>query len=448
MASSPVPLGSILNQYGEPLPPLARRVLTGNERRETSAGNVITADDCLSLDTVLACVRVLAESEAAMPLDLMRKIEEGQFTRVKQATEIPLYHLIRWKPNPEMTAYDFRVWLMVDCILRGRGVAQIIRDGAGNIVELWPLLASRLRAVRRPDGRVCYLYKKQDENNKARTPAKRTNGIVQDGEVLLEFEEVFCINFFFHGGLLGPGIVELQKDHIGSAKGVEDYSNEFFKNGGVISGILKVKDELSEAAYNRLKKDWKENHAKKGQRHSVPILEGGTDFSAVNPNNEETQLLEARKYRRSTLAGVLRVPAHLINDLEKATYSNVEYLDIAFIKHSMRPWLTNWEQRLRLHLLSDKQTGEYYFKHNTRDLERGDFKSRMEGYSQGINSAVINPNQARAWEDWDPYEGGETYYRQGALAPVGSPSPATPANTPSPDPSPTVPSKKPPYKAG
>ena len=140
-----------------------------------------------------------------------------------------------------------------------------------------------------------------------------------------------------------------------------------------------------------------------------------------------------QKFKRSTIAGLLRVPAHFINDLEKATFSNVEHLDIAFVKHSLRPWLTNWEQRLQMTLLNRSERKTYSFSHDLTDILRGDFPTRMTAYGTAVSNGILSPNEVRRRERWNPYEGGDIYLVQGALRDIKQPASGTiPAPSPAP----------------
>ncbi len=194
--------------------------------------------------------------------------------------------------------------------------------------------------------------------------------------------------------------------------------------------MIEVPEEMSEPAYKRLKADWNESHSQKGKRHGVPILEANAKFNPIALDHEETQLLETRKFQRSTLAGILRVPAHMINDLEKATFSNIEHQDLNFVKHTLRPWMTNIEQRCRLTLLTPAERKELYFKHNDRDLLRGDFPSRATAYSLLVNCGVMSPNDARLAEDMNRYEGGDVYLVNSTLVDITKLKDVTPRPAP------------------
>lgn len=405
-----------VRNYSESLRPSDRASRYSRNNRDgdiTMAGIEVDKDEVLRVDTVLACVRVLAESMAALPFELHEVDKDGNYTEAKK---LPLYELMRWQPNDETTAYELRLWMMIDAIIRGAGYAQVRRDGQNKIIDIWQLMARQMRPMRapkadgpkRPVGRLIYTYSQCDASGK----------IQKNSQVLLEADEVLRVQVLPDGGLLSASLIDLQKEAIGASKASEMYSSEFFANGGVVSGVIEVAEEMGEPAYLRLKKDWKESHSNKGERHSVAILEGGAKFNPIALNHEETQLLETRKFQRSTLAGIFRVPAHMINDLEKATFSNVEHIDLAFVKHTLRPWMTNWEQRCRMTLLSLKEKATLCFRHNIGDLIRGDFPTRMDGYSKGVMAGVFSPNDCRRAEGLNSFVGGDQYFVNGTLVKI------------------------------
>lgn len=402
--------GVILNRLGEPLLPVPKWTQTagGQWIKLTPAGTSVDEDHILELDVVLACVRVIAESIAALPLELF-KVDEKK-DEITSAVGEKLYDLLRWVPCPEYTAYERTFITMVDAIIRGFGVTQVIRDASGKPVELWPLEARYIRAGRtsaKEGNRLVFIY--------------TNTGVSRPQPVLLEMEDILIVRSFNYGGLLGSSMTRMAANALGGALAAEDFTAEFFKNGAAPSGTIEIPDELTDEAYLRLKKDWKESHTGKGNRHRAPILEGGAKFNPLSLTNQESQLLETMKYKRSTIAGFLRVPAHLINDLEKATYSNIEHTDLGFVKHSLRPWLTNIEQRCALTLLSPEERKRYTLVHDLTDLLRGDFPARMEGFAKAVSAGIMAPNEVRRKERMNPYEGGDIYLVQGALRDITQP---------------------------
>ena len=366
--------------------------------------HAVDKDNALEMADVLTCVRVLAESVACLPLCIYAKDKDGGY----KADSHPLFELLRWQPNANMTSYDLRLWLMIDALLRGNGVAQVIRDATGNVVELYPLFANKIKYHIMPDGTLHYTYPDPDDEEK---------------ELMLEQNEVLHIRTFSSGHLLSPSLIEMGTDLFSGGKSAEAYTREFFENGSSVSGVIEYPDEMDEETFQRLKEDWSARYSGTGNRHKTPILEGGAKFSPMNLNHAESQMLESRKYTRSQIAGLFRVPAHLINDLEKATFSNIEHQDLGFVKHTLRPWLCNWEQKLRMTLLSDAEKPNYYFKHDTDDLLRGDLTSRFTAYSQGIQNGILSPNDVRRKEDEPIYDGGDAYFINSASVPVAESNP-------------------------
>lgn len=359
----------------------------------------VTPENAMEISDVLTCVRVLAESIACLPLCIYKKEDEGGF----KAYDHPLYEILRWQPNTNQTSYDLRLWLMTDALLRGNGFAQVVRNLRGEVIELYPLFANKIKYHHMPDGTLHYVYPDPED---------------EDSEVMLAQQEVLHIRTFASGQLLSPSLVKLSEDLLSGAKSAEEYTREFFSNGSVVSGVIEYPDEMDDETFQRLKDDWSARYSGQGNRHKTPILEGGAKFNPMNLNHAESQMLESRKYTRSQIAGLFRVPAHLINDLEKATFSNIEHQDLGFVKHTLRPWLCNWEQKLRMTLLSDADKKSYYFKHDANDLLRGDMPSRYNAYSQAIQNGILSPNDVRRREDMPVYEGGDVYFVNGALMPV------------------------------
>ena len=382
-----------------------RKVIYGDTKRSGSLWyqnkklTNIDENNALELSDILTCVRVLAESLASLPLCIYKKEEDGGY----KAYDHPLYELMRWQPNPEMTSYDLRLWMMIDALLRGNGCAQIIRDGVDNIVGIYPLHSQKLGAERTEDGTLVYTYPHPEDQSK----------------IYLQLSEVLHIKTFSSGSLFSPSLVTLSNSLFTGAAGAESYTREFFQNGAVLSGFIEYPDEMDEETYMRLKADWSDRYTGNGNHFKTPILEGGAKFTPLNLNHQESQMLESRKYSRSQIAGLYRVPAHLINDLEKATFSNITEQDLGFVKHTLRPWMSNWEQRLRMTLLSEADKENYYFKHTTNDLLRGDLPSRMQAYSSAIQNGIMSPNDVRRKEDEPSYDGGDVYFANGALMPVG-----------------------------
>ena len=362
---------------------------------QTSAGKTVNERSAMQVTAVYACVRVLAESIAGLPLHVYHNNDTGS----EVAAGHPLYRLRHDAPNPEMTSFVFRETLMSHLLLWGNAYAQIIRDGAGRVIGLYPLLPEHMSVDRdKRTGKLIYSYTQTDDGNP---------NIKSGSQIILARENVLHIPGLGFDGVVGYSPIALA---------TEDYGAAFCKNGATPSGILEHPGIVKNP--DRLRESWK---AQFGQRnsHSVAVLEEGMTFHQLSIPPEEAQFLETRKFQINEIARIFRVPPHMIGDLEKATFSNIEHQSLEFVKYTLNPWVVRWEQSLRLALLSQSEKDSYFIKFNLDGLMRGDYQSRMNGYSVGINNGFMSPNDVRRLENMDPIPdelGGNQYLVNGSLA--------------------------------
>jgi len=405
---SGIPDAGLTSLRSEALPLPARAV---NPRyiwnyQAPSSGETVGEDDAMTIDTVFACVNVLSQSIASLPLDLYRIVRrrDGKEERTK-ARNLPLYRIANKRPHGEFTSFRWRQHMMVQVLLRGNAITQILRDDSGSVIGLYPLLWERATIKRRESsGEIVYEYKPTNQTKDA---------------VALDSSEVLHIRGISEtGGIVGMSVIGAQREALGLARSVERHGGKTFANGASPSGVLEVPDTLSDAAYERLRESWRLNQSGTENAGKTPILEAGTKFSAMSMSNEDAQFLETRKFQRSQIASFFRVPAHLINDLERATFSNIEHQDLGYVKHSLLPWLVNIEQELDCALLTDAEQSRLYFRHNVSALERGDFATRTEGLQKLVHAAIITPNEARAKEEMNAHPDGDVLLGNGTLMPV------------------------------
>jgi HK97 family phage portal protein len=197
---------------------------------------------------------------------------------------------------------------------------------------------------------------------------------------------------------------------IGMGMAAEEFGAKFYKNNASIGGTLEIPTELSTTAYDRLKKSWTEKYQGLKNSSDTAILEGGTKFNPLNIPHNQAQFIETRKFQKQEIAMIFDLPPHMIGDLDKATFSNIEELFLQYLMGSIQPWVVRWEQRLNMQLLSpEERKAEFYFKFNMSALMRGNYAARMTGYSTGIQWGIYSPNECREMEDKNPYDGGDIY---------------------------------------
>ena len=349
----------------------------------SNAGKRVTDRTALQHIAVYACVRVLSEAIAQLPLHVYKYNDKGK----ERVPQHPLYFLLHDQPNPEMTSFVFRETLMSHLLIYGNAYAQIIRNGRGDVIGLYPLMPNKMKVDRDEKNRLIYIYSRYDEANP---------NLKEQGDIVLYADEVLHIPGLGYDGLVGYSPIALAKNAIGISIACEDYGASFFGNNANPSGVLEHPGVIKNP--DKLRDAW---HRAYGGRnaHKVAVLEEGVKFTPISIPNNEAQFLETRKFQIEEIARMYRVPLHMIGDLDHATFSNVEHLSLDFVKYSLDPWIVRWEQGLQKALLSDSEKGQYFIKFNVDGLLRGDYASRMQGYSIGIQNGFLCPNDVRELED-------------------------------------------------
>ena len=369
----------------------------------SNAGKRVTDRTALQHIAVYACVRVLSEAIAQLPLHVYKYNDKGK----ERVPQHPLYFLLHDQPNPEMTSFVFRETLMSHLLIYGNAYAQIIRNGRGDVLGLYPLMPDKMKVDRDEKNRLIYIYSRYDEANP---------NLKEQGDIVLYADEVLHIPGLGFDGLVGYSPIALAKNAIGISIACEDYGASFFGNNANPSGVLEHPGVIKNP--DKLRDAW---HRAYGGRnaHKVAVLEEGVKFTPISIPNNEAQFLETRKFQIEEIARMYRVPLHMIGDLDHATFSNVEHLSLDFVKYSLDPWIVRWEQGLQKALLSDSEKGRYFIKFNVDGLLRGDYAARMQGYSIGIQNGFLCPNDVRELEDMNliPEEkGGFTYMVNGSMS--------------------------------
>lgn len=354
---------------------------------ESYTGKGVTTQSAMQLSTVFACIRVLSESVGMLPCKLMETDGRNRNAAVKH----DLYSLLCVAPNNYMTAQEF--WeLVVACLcLRGNFYAYKVK-GVDTVQELLPLDPSVVKPKFLESGEVAY-------------EVTFRNGATD----VLTQDKIWHIRTLTLDGLNGLNPVAYARQSIALGLATEEHGARLFGNGAVTSGVLETDQQLSDEAFDRLKDQFHDNHQGLANAHKPMILEMGLNWKPVALNQEDSQFLETRKYQRDEICAIYRVPPHMVANLERTTFSNIEHQALGFVNYALIPYLTRIESRINVGLISDRERGRYYAKFNTGALLRGDLKSRYESYGSGINWGILSPNDARELEDMNPRDGGDLY---------------------------------------
>ena len=368
----------------------------------SNAGKRVTDRTALQHTVVYACVRVLSEAVAQLPLHLYKYTNSGK----ERVPQHPLYFLLHDQPNPEMTSFRFRETLMSHLLIYGNAYAQIIRNGRDEIIGLYPLTPDRIKVDRDEHNKLIYIYSRYDEANP---------NIKIQGEIVLKQKDVLHIPGLGFDGLVGYSPIAMAKNALGISLACEEYGASFFANGASPSGILEHPGVIKNPA--KIREAW-HNAYGSGNSHKVAVLEEGMKYQPIAIPNNEAQFLETRKFQIEEIARLYRVPLHMIGDLDHATFSNVEHLSLDFVKYSLDPWLVRWEQELMRALLSESEKGKYFIKFNVEGLLRGDYASRMQGYATARQNGWMSANDIRELEDMNMISeenGGNLYLCNGSF---------------------------------
>nr|DAF01955.1 MAG TPA: Portal [Caudoviricetes sp.] len=369
----------------------------------STSGKNVNEFTAMQTTAVYACVRILSETLAALPLQLYRYTPGGK----ERVYDHPLYHLLHDEPNPEMTSFIFRETLMSHLLIWGNAYAQIIRDRLGRVQGLYPLRPDKMTVCRDENGQIYYIYTKTTDENPAIKPY---------GQVPLRKDEVLHIPGLGFDGLVGYSPIAMARNAVGMTMACEEYGASFFANGASPSGVLEHPGILKDPA--KVRDSWNAVYQGSANAHKVAVLEEGMKYQQIGIPPEEAQFLETRKFQLNEIARLYRIPPHMIGDLEKSSFNNIEQQSMEFVKYTLDPWVIRWEQAMQKALFLPEEKKQFFLKFNVNGLMRGDYESRMTGYSIGRQNGWLSANDIREMEDMNPVpdeEGGNLYLVNGSM---------------------------------
>ena len=371
----------------------------------STSGKYVNERTAMQMTAVYSCVRILSEAIASLPLHIFRYTGTGS----EKASDHPLYHILHYEPNPEMTSFVFREALMTHLLLWGNAYAQIIRNGKGEVIALYPLMPDRMTVDRDSRGRLYYEYRTSDDD-----PLTSKSSTVK-----LQPPDVLHIPGLGFDGLVGYSPIAMAKNAIGLAIAAEEYGSKFYANGATPSGILEYPGTIKDP--DKVRDSWNAGFGGSSNAHKVAVLEQGMKYTPISVSPNEAQFLETRKFQIDEIARIFRVPPHMVGDLDKSSFSNIEQQSLEFVKYTLDPWVSRWEQSITRRLFSDEEKKQYYVKFNVDGLLRGDYESRMRGYATARQNGWMSANDIRELENLDRIpaeEGGDLYLINGNMLPM------------------------------
>ena len=371
----------------------------------TTSGKAVTERSAMQMTAVYSCVRILAEAIAGLPVHLYRYTGAGG---KEKALDHPLYLLLHDEPNPEMSSFVFRETLMTHLLLWGNAYAQIIRNGRGEVIALYPLMPNKMTVDRDDTGQLYYKYYRSSDEAGGKNET-----------VVLPPSDVLHIPGLGFDGLVGYSPIAMAKNAIGLAIATEEYGAKFFANGAAPSGVLEHPGTIKDP--QRVREAWQSQFGGSQNSGKIAVLEEGMKYTPISISPEQAQFLETRKFQINEIARIFRVPPHMVGDLEKSSFSNIEQQSLEFVKYTLDPWVIRWEQSIQRTLLTSEEKKTYFVKFNVEGLLRGDYQSRMNGYATARQNGWMSANDIRELENLDRIpteEGGDLYLINGNMLPL------------------------------
>lgn len=344
----------------------------------------VSPDLAMKLSAVYACVYVLSSSVAQLPLHV--KCKSGD--KVETVKDHPAYYLLHDSPNAWQTSYKLREYAQSSVLLYGNAYIHIVRDKNGEVVSLESLEPWKVQLLKN-GSRYVYAYYGDDKT------------------MSLSPDDVLHIKSLGPSIKTGKSVIQTHAETIGLGLDARKFASGFFGGNARPAGILSVKTPLNSNAWENFKKMWQTAQEKlRSEENKTILLPAELDYKALTVSPVDTELLSMMKLNRSEIAGIFNVPAHMINDLEKATFSNISEQTIQFIRFSVMPWVVNWEQELNRKIFTDaERKAGYFVKFNLAGIMRGTAGERATFYHAAITDGWMSRNEARQLEDMNPVEG-------------------------------------------
>jgi HK97 family phage portal protein len=352
----------------------------GDGGSRTPSGIRVTADNSMACSAYTACIRVISDAVSSLPLHVYERLPNGGKAK---APSNPVYRLLHMQPNPWQTAQEFRDWMTGMYLHYGASYAEIRPGARGAISELWPLHSSRMEAERLEDGRLRYRYKE---------PTGKITTYSQD--------QIFALRFTTEDGIRAIPTYKIFQNAIGLAQALEAHGSTYFGNGARPGIVLESDNPIPAEASERLREQWERMHRGPDRAFRTAVLPNGVKAHELSGSNEAAQFLETRQYQVIEICRAFRVPPHMIQDLTRSTYSNIEVQGTEFVQHCLLPHLKRWEAAISRDLIVDDET--YFAEHSVSGLLRGDHASRSAYYVSALQNGWMTVNEIRELENLNP----------------------------------------------
>ena len=362
--------------------------------QNAASGAVVNNKTAMGFTPVWCAVKLLSESISQIPLEICERMPDGDIVK---RDDHPLHRILTMNPNSYQTKIQFFSKVIVDMCLEGNSYVYIERAGTGAPQDLYCLKAKDIEVKITKDG-VFY------QDNK--------------GKKLYSSDEVLHFKSLSLDGVNGISPIQQCKQAIGWGIAVETYGNTFFSNGAKLSGVLSTDRQMSQLAIERLKQSFQENYASLNDSNKTLILEEGLKFQQVSISNEQAQFLSSRDMAVQEVARVFNIPPHMLKDLSKSSFNNIEQQSTEFVRYSVMPYLSNMESEMNLKLFKESEAGKLFTNFDANSMLRGSANDRASFYDKMVKIGAMTINEVRERENMNKAETGDDLYMPANMTPV------------------------------
>ncbi len=381
-------------------------LIRGTNEANSGAGVSVTPKLAMSVPAIASAVGLISETVAQLPLPIYEALEKGKERR----RDHPLWPLLNYAPNDFQDAFQWRETMQMHCLMYGNCYS-FRNEAAGKILELLPIHPDTIKPEQDEKYRVTYVVT-----------------LLDGSQLRLTRDSIFHIADRSFNGFSGSSRIMDSKESVGTTIQLDRYAGKALGNGAQYSGILETDKPLTKEQVTMLMDTYREALTK-DKAFNILVADKGLKFNPTSSNAQQAQFIENRKFQISEASRIFRVPPHMLGDLERATFSNIEHQSIEFVTFAAMPWLKRWEMAINTQLINKARRGKFYAEFNVDGLLRGDIKSRYEAYQIGLQNKFLNPNEVREMENKNPYEGGDEF--SGAANLYGDATEETPDEEPS-----------------
>ena len=349
--------------------------------------NVFDTDKALTLTAVWCAIRLLSESVSSLPISVYSKQANGDKLEDNKS---PIYNLIKFKPNYYQNKITFFEYIMLCICTNGNAYAKIERNNSGTPTQLLCIDPDNVTIVIK-DNELFYQV-----NNEG----------VLDSSDILHFKTIT------DDGVNGISPIDQCAKALNWSLSLEEFGATFFSNGAKPSSILQTDRALSDTALQRLKTSFNNNYGKLKNSNSTIVLEEGLTFKPISISPEQAQFLSSRQFSIEEVARIFNVPPHMLKDLSKSSFNNIEMQSQEFVTYTLMPYITRIEEEMNLKLFRTNELGKTFVEFNVNGLLRGDVKSRTEAYKTAITNGYMSINEVRQKENMNSIEGGDKHFMQ------------------------------------